>query len=154
MTKPRLDDFDRKILEHLSLDARVSNRKIASALGVTEGTVRSRIKRLQESNVISITAVTDASLMGAPVMAYIGIDVIHSQIPFVADKIAQLDDIRFIAVMLGRYNILAITLISETEQLVDLVNSQIVPLEGVRHVQTALSLKAVKYDYRWGRILL
>lgn len=46
MSVPVIDDLDRQLIAILSSDARVSNRKIAADLGVTEGTVRGRIKRL------------------------------------------------------------------------------------------------------------
>ena len=44
MTTPVLDDLDRRIIGVLSKDARVSNRRIAALLGVTEGTIRSRLR--------------------------------------------------------------------------------------------------------------
>ena len=44
MSRPNLDDLDRQLIEILSRDARLSNRKIAADLDVTEGTVRGRIK--------------------------------------------------------------------------------------------------------------
>ncbi|MDE2436305.1 MAG: AsnC family transcriptional regulator, partial [Sphingomonadales bacterium] len=56
MISPVLDHLDRQLIETLSSDARVSNRKIASELGVTEGTVRGRIKRLQQDGLIAFTA--------------------------------------------------------------------------------------------------
>ena len=43
------DELDLQLIELLSRDARVSNRKIAAELGVTEGTVRGRIKRDRKS---------------------------------------------------------------------------------------------------------
>ena len=43
-----LDQADLAIVERLSRDARVSNREIAEELGVTEGTVRARVKRMEE----------------------------------------------------------------------------------------------------------
>ena len=48
MSAPQLDQLDRQLIDILAKDARVSNRKIAADLGVTEGTVRGRIKRLQQ----------------------------------------------------------------------------------------------------------
>jgi DNA-binding Lrp family transcriptional regulator len=48
MSRHRLDPLDRKIVEKLSRDARISNRAIAAELNVTEGTIRSRIKRLEK----------------------------------------------------------------------------------------------------------
>ncbi len=46
---PRLDELDRRIVEVLTVDARVSNRRIAAQLGVTEGTIRGRINRLEDT---------------------------------------------------------------------------------------------------------
>ena len=57
MSAVQLDDLDRQLIEILGRDARVSNRKIAGDLGVTEGTVRGRIKRLQQERLIAFTAI-------------------------------------------------------------------------------------------------
>ena len=47
-----LDDIDNKILGILRQNSRTSNSDIADKIGLTEGTVRNRIKRLIETNVI------------------------------------------------------------------------------------------------------
>ena len=54
MSSKQMDDIDLRILEHLSVDARVSNREIADSMDLAEGTVRGRIKRLQADKVIRI----------------------------------------------------------------------------------------------------
>ena len=59
MTRRKLDEVDKAIVEYLARDARVSNGQIAGALGVTEGTVRARVKRMEEEKLIRITAVTN-----------------------------------------------------------------------------------------------
>ena len=40
MSESLIDDMDRQLIDMLSRDARISNRKIALDLDVTEGTVR------------------------------------------------------------------------------------------------------------------
>lgn len=62
MSAPQLDQLDRQLIDILAKDARVSNRKIAADLGVTEGTVRGRIKRLQQEGLIAFTAITGFDL--------------------------------------------------------------------------------------------
>jgi len=47
-----MDDVDKKILETLRQNSRTPNNEIADKLGLTEGTIRNRIKRLVESGVI------------------------------------------------------------------------------------------------------
>jgi Lrp/AsnC family transcriptional regulator for asnA, asnC and gidA len=74
-----LDDIDKSIVEWLSRDARTSNRKIANELGVTEGTVRARIKRMEEEKLIRITAVTNIDRFRDAALAYIWIEVERSQ---------------------------------------------------------------------------
>ena len=78
MTRRQLDDTDKSIVEYLSLDARTSNRKIATALGITEGTVRARIKRMEEEKLIRITAVTNIDRFRDGALAYIWIEVERS----------------------------------------------------------------------------
>ena len=70
-----------------------------------------------------------------------------------AQAIARLPFVRFAATILGRYDILAITVVEDGAELVRLVNDEIMPLAGVRHAETALAVKNLKYDYRWGRII-
>ena len=153
MSARRFDDVDRQILEHLSRDARMSNREIALDLGLAEGTVRARIKRLQANNMIRITAVTRFAGSRQPLMAYIGIRVDLHRIAEIAERIAGLPFIGFAATMLGRYDILAITIVQDGAELARLVNDEIMSLAGVRHAETTLAVKNLKYDYRWGRIV-
>ncbi|MEM2701288.1 MAG: AsnC family transcriptional regulator, partial [Nitrososphaerota archaeon] len=55
-----LDDIDRKILELLSQDARTSYKQMGEAVGLSEGAVRKRVKRLVEQGVIKrFTVVID-----------------------------------------------------------------------------------------------
>ncbi len=153
MSARRFDDVDWQILQRLSRDARMSNREIALDLGLAEGTVRARIKRLQANNMIRITAVTRFAGSRQPLMAYIGIRVDLHRIAEIAERIAGLPFIGFAATMLGRYDILAITIVQDGAELARLVNDEIMSLAGVRHAETTLAVKNLKYDYRWGRIV-
>ncbi len=156
MSKRQLDEVDTRILEHLSHDARLSNREIAEALDLAEGTVRGRIKRLQADKVIKIMAIADVRVLTQyehPMMAYIGIHAELQGLRETAQKIADLEFVRFTATMLGRYDILAISFVGSSEELIEHVNDQIMTIPGVKHVDTKLAIKSLKYDYRWGRII-
>ncbi|HOB33285.1 MAG TPA: AsnC family transcriptional regulator, partial [Verrucomicrobiota bacterium] len=73
MANSPLDELDRQLIEQLARDARVSNRKIAAALGVTEGTVRGRIKRLQQDGLIAFTAITGLEMAAKSRLAFISV---------------------------------------------------------------------------------
>jgi Lrp/AsnC family transcriptional regulator for asnA, asnC and gidA len=156
MNKRKLDEVDLRILDHLSRDARLSNREIAESLELAEGTVRSRIKRMEAENVIRIMAIADVRALSHqenPMMAYIGIHAELENLRDTAEAISKLSFVRFTATMLGRYDILAISFVGSSEELIEHVNDQIMSVPGVKHVDTKLAIKALKYDYRWGRIL-
>lgn len=147
-----LDELDHRIIELLTLDARVSNRQIAAQLGVTEGTIRGRVKRLEEENCIRLTAVTNGSFAGSPKVVLIGIKAVHGELKAVAQKIAAMPEIRCVIIMLGRYDILAIGLFTALEDVVNIANNRILALPGVRHVETSIAVKTLKYDYRVAKI--
>lgn len=154
MSKRQLDDMDLKILERLSDDARISNRKIAMQLAVTEGTVRARIKRMEDEGQIRITAINNISRLQNPTLAYIWIEVETSdQIQSVAARLTQIPEIGFVGVMMGRADILAITMVQNNAQLAAFLHSTVSVIPGVRATDCSLGVDFVKHDYRISRIV-
>lgn len=146
MTKPRLDMLDRRIVDKLSRDARISNRAIAAELGVTEGTIRTRIKRLQNEGLIQFTVVTDFRMAGSPSLCMMGIDADPSRVTALAEQLRQMPEINCVVFLLGRFNLLAMGLFTNVEQLNELVAMQICTLPGVQRVETAISVHSLKYE--------
>ena len=152
MSAAQLDELDRQLIEALARDARVSNRKIALDLGVTEGTVRGRIKRLQQEGLISFTAITSFGLADSARMAFIGVEVNVSDVRSVAEKIAELPAVNAVMITMGRFNILAICLFNSLDNLLEVASNQILSMPGVHHVETSIAVKTVKYNARVVRI--
>ena len=150
----KLDAIDRAIVARLSPDARTSNRQIAQELGVTEGTVRARIKRMEHQKQIRITAVTNIDRFRDAVLAYIWIEVERSdQAKAVADALATIPELGFVGVMLGRSDILAITMVRNPEHLAAFVHQRINAIDGVRRTDSTLGANFVKHDFRMARIV-
>ncbi len=154
MSKRRLDAVDRQIVEFLSRDARTSNRQIATELGVTEGTVRARIKRMEDEKLIRITAVSNIARYADAALAYVWVEVERSQqAEQVAAQMAAMKEFGFVGLMMGRFDILGITMVRNTEHLARFVHRNISALEGVRRTESTLSVNFVKHDYRMSRIV-
>jgi len=152
--KRNLDQAEQAIVERLSRDARVSNREIAEQLGVTEGTVRARVKRMEEEKLIRITAVTNIDRFKDAALAYIWVEVERSgQTKAVAEELASIVELGFVGVMLGRADILAITMVRNAEHLAQFVHQRISIVEGVRGTRSTLGVNFVKHDYRMARIV-
>ena len=148
----QLDEFDHQILEVLAGDARLSNRKIAQALGVTEGTIRGRLKRLQEENYLRFTAITALSYLGNPLLIFIGVTAEQARVKEVAQAIAEMDGIRSVIITLGRFNIHVVGMYGTLDEVLNIANNAILAVPGVRHVETSISVKQLKYDSRLAKI--
>ena len=154
MTRRKLDEIDQAIVARLSRDARLSNGHIATELGVTEGTVRARIKRMEEEKLIRITAVTNIDRFRDAALAYIWIEVERSgQARAVAEALAAVPELGFVGVMLGRSDILAITMVRNAEHLAEFVHKRISSVAGVRRTESTLGVNFIKHDYRMARIV-
>ncbi|AQA18265.1 AsnC family transcriptional regulator [Halioglobus japonicus] len=150
----RLDEVDAAIVERLAPDARISNREIAESLGVSEGTVRARIKRMEEERQVRITAVTNIDRFDNHALAYIWIEVERSdQAREVASRLAEVGELGFVGVMLGRSDILAITMVRNAEHLAHFIHDRITSIEGVRRTESTLGVNFIKHDYRMARIV-
>ncbi|GLV30729.1 AsnC family transcriptional regulator [Sphingobium sp. TomTYG75] len=142
----RLDKLDQGIVEKLARDARISNRAIAAELGVTEGTIRTRVKRLQNEGLIQFTVVTDFRMAGSPNLCMMGIDADPSHVSELARRLSEIPEITCVIVLLGRYSLLAMGLFTNIEQLNDLVTERIRPMPGVQRVETSVSVHNLKYE--------
>lgn len=148
----QLDDLDRQLIELLAKDARVSNRRIATELGVTEGTVRGRIKRLQQDGLISFTAITGLQMARKSQLAFIRVQAEVEHTREIARKISELPPVNAVLVSMGSFNIIAMTLFEELDELVEIASDQILAIPGVHHVETSIAVKTMKYNARIARI--
>lgn len=148
----RLDPLDQAIVHKLAQDARTSNRAIAAELGVTEGTIRTRIKRLQAEGSIHFTVVRDFRMAGSPNLCMMGIEADPAKVPALAQSLREMPEINCVIVLLGRYSLLAMGLFTSIEQLNEVVTGQIRALPGVQRVETAISVQNLKYDPSIARI--
>lgn len=153
MASIQLDDLDLQLIKLLSQDARVSNRKIAAELGVTEGTVRGRIKRLQADKLIAFTAITGFEMSSKSRLGFISIQAEVGVVREVARRISEIPSVNAVMVMMGQFNILAMCLFEELDTLVDIASDQILALPGVHHVETSIAVKTLKYNARMAKII-
>ena len=152
MDSNQLDDLDMQLIDLLSQDARVSNRKIATELGVTEGTVRGRIKRLQQDGLIAFTAITGFDMEEKARLAFITVQADVEKVRNVANEISQMALINGVMITMGQFNILAICVFEDLDSLVEVASDQILALPGVHHVETSIAVKTFKYNSRIAKI--
>ena len=152
MAAPQLDALDTQLIDMLGRDARVSNRRIAAELGVTEGTVRGRIKRLQQDGLIAFTAITGFQLEHQARLAFINVQADVDRVREIAQVISDIPGVNAVLITMGQFNITAMCLIDDLDTLVELASDKILAVDGVHHVETSIAVKTIKYNARMAKI--
>jgi len=145
----QLDDVSKAIIEQLQQDGRRSYAAIGKVVGLSEAAVRQRVQRLVDGGVMQVVAVTDPMQLGFARQAMVGIRV-AGPLDKVADQLAALDQVDYVVVTAGSYDLLVEVVCESDEQLLELVSGQIRTFEGVQATETFMYLKLRKQTYSWG----
>lgn len=142
-----MDDLDRKLIALLQVNGRASNARIARDVGVSEGTVRRRLRRLIQDEVIRVVAVPDPEKMGLNTVALVGIQADPDKIDAVAEKLAQLPEAHYVSLTTGSYDIFMWVALASSEELGKFLRQKVGVTEGIRRTETFVHLAIAKKGY-------
>ena len=146
VTQP-LDDIDHSIIEAMHKDGRVAFAQIAERLGVSAGMIRLRYNRLVEMGALKVVAISNPMKMGFKSVAMIGIRVDGSRLLEVAEKISNLDEVIYLVVTSGRFDLFAEVICRDQSDFVNFLAQKLSAIEGVRETESFMHLKIVKEIY-------
>ena len=147
----QLDEHDEAIIAVLREDGRMSIRELAQRVGLTEATVRARIRRLEKSGSMRIVAKLDLGAMGYPFIALVGLKIRGRTIDEVGQDLQQVPEVISVLSVIGR-NDLEIQVIAKDMALLNTLLTDTIPrIEGIVGVESALAMNIVKYVHPWGR---
>jgi len=144
-----LDELDQKIITVLQENARLPNAEIALRVGSSEPTVRRRVDRLLDQQVIKIVAVAPPLNLGYQVVAILGIQIDHSHLGQIEQALLAMPEIRFAGVTLGSYDVVAEVWFHSNEELLTFLHERLSPIEGIQRIESLQVAKMVKYTYDW-----
>jgi Lrp/AsnC family transcriptional regulator for asnA, asnC and gidA len=148
-----LDEVDRRLIEQLIFDGRQSNRDIARMLGVSEGTVRARLRRLEESYLLRIVGQSDPYLTGlVNTWTYTWVDVAEGAERHVAERLAELPEAFVVAVVEGRHNLLLGLSASSKSNLVRTLSDTVRSIPEVTGSETWEVVQTIHYKFQWVRL--
>ncbi len=142
-----MDELDRKVVKLLQQNGRASNAEVARRVGVSEGTVRRRLKRLIQAGEIRVVAIPDPQKMGYVTEALIGIKVDPDKIESVAARLGEVEDAQYVAATTGAYDIFVWVMVPTSEDLRTFLRERVATLAGVRSSETFVSLSVKKRAY-------
>ena len=142
-----MDELDDRIIEILQTDGRASNAHIAREVGVSEGTVRRRLRRLIQDGVINVIAVQNLEKMGYNTAALVGLQTDPGRIDGVADALSKLKEVHFVSLTTGAQDVFIWVALSSSEALGDFLRNKVGVIPGVRRTETYVNLAIKKRTY-------
>jgi DNA-binding Lrp family transcriptional regulator len=134
-----LDDLDRRIVEALRADGRVSMRALAERLHVSRANTYTRVQRLERERVITgYGARIDPALSGFGVAAYVYLKVDQHSWQQLRRTVLELAEVEHGALVSGDHDIVLLVRTRDTAALRDLVLTRLQALPEVLATRTEL----------------
>jgi Lrp/AsnC family transcriptional regulator for asnA, asnC and gidA len=147
MSGTELDAVDHQIISSLREDGRMSFAEIARRLDVSPGTVRERYYRLVQSRLLQVVTVTNLPMMGYRMMALIGMKVDGGRLREIAREIAALDEVIYLVLCTGTYDLLAEVVCRDNADLLKFLTERLHSVAGIHDTQSFVYLDIVKEIY-------
>lgn len=148
---PGLDEKDQGIVSYLQYDGRMPFTEIAGRVGLSEGAVRRRVKRLTEAGVLQIVGIVEPQLLDWQAAGMIGVSVHPGDIDAAARQIAQFPEVTYLMMCSGGFDLFVEVYCRDREHFVSFLSERLQKVPGVQRTETFMILKMYKLSYRWGQ---
>ncbi|WP_089967540.1 Lrp/AsnC family transcriptional regulator [Lihuaxuella thermophila] len=144
-----LDEIDRKILEALHENARISYTDLGKKIGLSRVAVQARISALMEAGVIErFTVVINPVKVGIRVSAFFNVDIEPKYLDEVAEKLAKEPAVTSLYHMTGPSTLHMHGIFSNTREMEKFLLDTLYKMPGIVRVETQMLLK--RYKSRMG----
>jgi len=148
MLDKNIDELDKKILNELIENPRVTYRELARKLGVSVGTVHLRIRKLQAKGVIKgFTVQVDYGKVGYDVTALILIKVDGKHILNVERDVAKHSNVCAVYDVTGEFDVIVVAKFRSIRELNDFIKS-LLAKPYIVSTNTSIALNVVKEDFK------
>jgi len=144
-----VDSTDLAIIRLLQEQGRTTNAHIARVLGVSEPTVRKRIDRLTQDEIIKVVAVLNPGKTGYQTDVIIGIRVEPGSLLSVGEALSRREEVVYLGYMTGRHDILVEMLFRDDDALFEFLDEHLPALGPIVSTETYHVLRTGKINYDW-----
>ena len=138
----RTDDIDRRIVDVLREDARLSVSELASRVRISRANAYQRLGRLVAEGVIRrFTVDIDHRALGHSITALILMDIDQHAWRDVEEQVIGLPGVEFVALTTGTFDVVMLVRAADMETLRDVVLERLQSMPAVRSTQTSFVLE-------------
>ncbi|MGB9733913.1 MAG: Lrp/AsnC family transcriptional regulator [Conexivisphaera sp.] len=142
-----LDEIDLKILSELSENSRRSSREISRRLGLSVGTVASRIERMKEMGIIKrFTVDLDYEKLGYDITVVVDVYISKGNVVDVEREIASIPGVMAVYDVTGDFDAVVLARFRNRADL-STFTKRLMAMEHVERTNTHVVLNSVKEDF-------
>lgn len=146
---PVLDETDRRILDEVQTDGRVSNQDLSERIGLSPSPCLRRLRQLESDGVISrYVALVDPAAVGLGVTAFVRIRLDQQDDRHLAqfeDAVADIPEVMECYLMTGEADYQLRVLVGSLGEFEDFLRHRLTRIPGVAQVTTSFALRPVVY---------
>jgi DNA-binding Lrp family transcriptional regulator len=147
--RPVLDSIDIKILTQLQKDARISNVKLADAVGLSPSPCLRRVRELEKQHVISrYVALLEAEAVGLPVSVVVHVTLekqVEDAINIFEAAIREQPEVMECYLMTGEADYLLRVVTADVAAYQRFLMDHLTRVRGVANIKSSFALRQVKY---------
>ncbi|MBT0768032.1 Lrp/AsnC family transcriptional regulator [Kineosporia sp. J2-2] len=143
-----VDMIDRKIIDQLRIDGRRSFGEIGRYVGLSEGSVRSRYKRLLGLGIVQVVGMPNVTKIGL-LEVHLSIRVRGATVAAVATALAEMPEVKYVAGCIGSYDLIVDARFDSHPEISAFLSEKIRRVPGIESIDTATTLEVLKDTYLW-----
>lgn len=147
---PSLDEIDRKILDRLQEDGRLTIVELAEHVGLSPSPCLRRVRILEETGIISrYVALVDQKRVGLPVSVFISIKLERQreeELDRFESEVSQYPEVLECYLMTGTRDYLLRIVARDLDAYERFLKDKLTRIHGVASIESSFALKQVKYS--------
>ena len=144
-----LDAIDRRILDRLQEDGRVSNVELANDVGISSSPCWRRVRELEKRGVISgYVALVDAAAVGLPVSVFVQVTLerqIEAALETFEAAVRERPEVMECYLMTGDADYLLRVVVSDLPTYEAFLKDHLTRIPGIANIKSSFALNQVKY---------
>jgi Lrp/AsnC family transcriptional regulator for asnA, asnC and gidA len=136
-----MDATDISIISELN-DGRISFKTIADKLGLAEGTVRSRVKKLRSNGQLDITGLVDPEALDDHSVVIIGVRVKDMDLLKKGEEFSRLPRVISVSVVTGRFDLIVTVLLEKDFGMLEFYTEEASRIDNIQSVETFVVYKS------------
>lgn len=152
MPKSRLDDIDRKIIDALQEDGRMTAQQLADRVGLSPSPCARRVRIMEDAGVITgYAALIDQDLVGLPISVFASIKLERqreSELERFNTAIARWPEVVDCYLMTGQRDYLLRVVVRDLHAYDRFLKEKLTRLDGVASIESSFALAQIKRSNR------